>query len=217
MHKRLVNCRQNTGLLKIKPYPVQPLSNNHDILPDPYRAVRKVLRKKHYTLSWAGRAVRGQTETIRAIQQMPLWSVYRHRQTAAPRLTLAHTMPHIKAEECFCSEKARESPFNPPDKTETQHYHSHHTSDDHPSLSPSLQQAPCYWVAYTVGTNTCGQDRYLQLWFRFGRQRRPVFPRGWRQLAWCWAWIWYHRGWTLNWHRDICCGIRLWQRWRWGR
>lgn len=72
MHKRLVNCRQNTGLLKIKPYPVQPLSNNHDILPDPYRAVRKVLRKKHCTLSWAGRAVRGQTETIRAIQQMPL-------------------------------------------------------------------------------------------------------------------------------------------------
>lgn len=41
--------------------------NNSDILPDPYRAHRKVLRKKNTMfLSWAGHAVRGQTDNNRS-------------------------------------------------------------------------------------------------------------------------------------------------------
>lgn len=63
---------KHTGPLKIKPFTAQLLSNSSDILPDPYRAVRKVIRKKNtMALSWAGHAAGGHIETIGAIQQKP--------------------------------------------------------------------------------------------------------------------------------------------------
>lgn len=56
-------------------------------------------------------------------------------------------------------------------------------------------------------------DRYSQLWFGLGRQRRSLFPRGRGQLAWGLGRVWFHRGRTP----DIRHRVRLWRRWRRGR
>lgn len=135
-------------------------------------------------------------------------------QTAAGRLTLAHTVPHYtKAGACFCSKGAWDSPFNPFIKL-IQDYHFHQTSDSPPRLSVSHH--PPWWLACLQGTDTRGHKRYSQLWFGLGRQQRAILPRGWRQFVWDWRWIWGHLSWNLGCDQNLSCKVGHRWRWRWG-
>lgn len=55
-------------------------------------------------------------------------------------------------------------------------------------------------------TDTKGPVEYSQFWFRLCRQRRTIFPRGWRQLAWGRRRVWCHLGGAFL----ICHRVRLW-------
>lgn len=112
--------------------------------------------------------------------------------------------PAQRRRQHFCSGTARGLPVNPFYKAETLSFCAC------PQTGLPLWPHPHPTLR---AQTTRGHDRYSQLWFGLGRQRRSLFPRGQGQLAWGLGRVWFHRGWTP----DIRHRVRLWRRWRRGR
>lgn len=141
-------------------------------------------------LSWAGHAVWCQTETIGAIQQTPHRSVYSSSRAAAGKPTVVNMMLH------WCSIKAAGMLLF----RDSLPYHLHWASNG--PLSPPWRLAS----PPPEATDTKEPVEYSQFWFRLCRQRRTIFPRGWRQLAWGRRRLWCQWGGAL----PICHRVRLW-------